>query len=144
MRLRFSIGYPLAKEILVEYIPLAKEHFLVMSPFLQDFREFQPKYSPFKINFPKIDGNLAPIFKGFRKKIYPWLRTSEENIPLAKEFLPKIHPWLRNLGSKSDLWEQHTPSKVHITSEMINHLCKHCASSISIFTVSVQEFLCTY
>ena len=51
---------PLAKEILVENIPLAKEHFLVMSPFLQNFREFQPKYSPFKRNFPKIDANLAP------------------------------------------------------------------------------------
>ena len=29
-------------------------------------------------------------------------------------------------------------------SEMINPLCKHCASSISIFIVSVQEFLCSY
>ena len=28
--------------------------------------------------------------------------------------------------------------------EMINPLCKHCASSISIFIDSVQEFLCTY
>ena len=28
-------------------------------------------------------------------------------------------------------------------SEMINPLCKHFASSISIFIVSVQEFLCT-
>ena len=28
--------------------------------------------------------------------------------------------------------------------EMINLLCKHCASGISIFIVSVQEFLCTY
>ena len=40
---------PLAKEILVENIPLANmamEHFLLMSPFLQDFKEFQPKYSP--------------------------------------------------------------------------------------------------
>ena len=34
---------PLAKEILVENIPLAKEHFLIMSPFLHDFKEFQPK-----------------------------------------------------------------------------------------------------
>ena len=36
---------PLAKEILVENIPLAKENFLIMSPFLHDFKEFQPKYS---------------------------------------------------------------------------------------------------
>ena len=28
--------------------------------------------------------------------------------------------------------------------EMINLLCKHCASVISIFIVSVQEFLCTH
>ena len=28
--------------------------------------------------------------------------------------------------------------------QMINLLCKHCASSISMFFVSVQEFLCTY
>ena len=31
---------PLAKENLVENIPLAKDHFLIMSPFLQDFKEF--------------------------------------------------------------------------------------------------------
>ena len=46
---------PLAKEILVENIPLTKENFLIMSPFLHDFKEFQHKYSLFKINFPKTD-----------------------------------------------------------------------------------------
>ena len=104
------------KEILVENIPLVKEHFLLMSPFLQDFKEFQPKYSPFKRNFPKVDANLAPkwrflggfvknipLAKDLGRKIYPWLRN----------FCKKIHPWLRDLGSKSDPWERHTPSKVH-------------------------------
>ena len=71
---------PLAKEILVENIPLAKERSLIMSPFLHDFKEFQPKYSHFKRNFPKTDANLAPNcqFLGSFVKIYPWLRTSEE------------------------------------------------------------------
>ena len=40
---------------------------------------------------------------GFDKKIYAWLRTSEEYVPLVKEFLPKIHPWLRNLGSREQI-----------------------------------------
>ena len=31
---------PLAKEKFVENIPLAKNHFLMMSPFLCDFKEF--------------------------------------------------------------------------------------------------------
>ena len=31
---------PLAKEKLVENIPLAKDYFLAMSPFLLDFEEF--------------------------------------------------------------------------------------------------------
>ena len=51
---------PLAKEILVENIPLAKEDFLNMIPSLHDFKEFQPKYSPFKQNCPKTDANLVP------------------------------------------------------------------------------------
>ena len=29
--------------------------------FLYDFKEFQPKYSLFKKNFPKTDANLAQI-----------------------------------------------------------------------------------
>ena len=51
---------PLAKEILVENIPMAKEHSLVMSPFLHDLKEFQPQNSLLKRNFPKTDANLAP------------------------------------------------------------------------------------
>ena len=38
---------PLAKEISVENIPLAKETFLMLSPFLRDVRDFQHKYSLF-------------------------------------------------------------------------------------------------
>ena len=83
---------PLAKEILLENIPLAKEHFLTMSSFLHDFKKFQPQNSLFKRNFPKTDANLAP-------KCH-FLGDFVKNIPLAKECLPKINPWLRNLGSK--------------------------------------------
>ena len=50
VRLRFSNRIPLAKDILVENIPLAKDNFLIMSPFLNDFKEFQPKYSLFKFS----------------------------------------------------------------------------------------------
>ena len=77
---------PLAKEILVENIPLTKENFLIMSPFLHDFKEFQPKYSLFKINFLKTDTTLAPkchFFRVFLSKIYPWLRTSDEKYILT-------------------------------------------------------------
>ena len=49
---------PLAKAILVGNIPLGKEDSLIMSPFLHDFKQFQPKYSPFKRNFPKTGGDL--------------------------------------------------------------------------------------
>ena len=76
---------PLAKELLVENIPLAKVSFLIMSPFLQDFKEFQPKYSHFKSNFPKIDANLAPECK--------FLGVLVKNIPLAKDLERKIYPW---------------------------------------------------
>ena len=38
---------PLAKKILLENIPLTKEHFLIMSPFLHDFKKFQPPNSLF-------------------------------------------------------------------------------------------------
>ena len=38
---------PLAKEISAENIPLDKDNFLIMSPFLHDLNEFQPKYSLF-------------------------------------------------------------------------------------------------
>ena len=98
---------PLAKEILVENIPFAKENFLIMSPFMHDFKVFQPKYSLFKMNLPKTDANSAlecqflgvfikniPLAKDFGWKIYPWLRN----------FFQKIHLRLRNLGSKSDPW----------------------------------------
>ena len=104
---------PLTKEILVENILLAKEKFLIMSPFLHDFKEFQPKCSFLRAIFRK-QTNLAqncqfsgvfvkniPLAKDFGRKIYPWLRN----------FWQKIHPCLRNLGSKSDPWERHTPSK---------------------------------
>ena len=77
---------PLAKEILVENIPLAKEHFLVMTPFLHDFKEFQSKKSLCKWNFTKTDVNLAQkchFVGGFVKKIYPWLRTSKEKYTLG-------------------------------------------------------------
>ena len=50
---------PLAKEILVEDISLAKDNFLIMRPCLHDFKEFQPKYSLLKRKFPKTDTNLA-------------------------------------------------------------------------------------
>ena len=56
----------LAQEILVENIPLAKEDFLTISTFLPDFKEFQPKYSLFKRNFPKTDANLAPKWQFLR------------------------------------------------------------------------------
>ena len=59
VRLRFIYRIPSAKEILVKNIPLAKENFLIMSPFLHDFKEFQPKYTLFKRNFLKTDANLA-------------------------------------------------------------------------------------
>ena len=52
---------PLAKEILVENIPLAKENFLIMSPLLRDFKAFQPKYSLVKGNFLKKDNKLVQI-----------------------------------------------------------------------------------
>ena len=82
--------YPLAKEILVETIPLAKEAFLIMSPFLHDFKEFQPKYSLYKRNFPQTDANLAPK--------YQFLRVFIKNIPLAKDFGRKIYPRIRALA----------------------------------------------
>ena len=87
---------PLAKEILVENIPLAKEHFLIMSPFLHGFKEFQPQNSLFKRNFPNTNANLAPKchFLGFFVK----------NIPLAKDFGRKIYPWLRNFCQKLHPW----------------------------------------
>ena len=86
---------PLAKEILVENIPLAKEDFLIMSPFLHDFKEFQLKYSLFKRNFPKTDANLAPKCQ--------FLRVFVKNIPLAKDFGRKVYPWLRNFCQKYTL-----------------------------------------
>ena len=67
-----------------------------MSPFLHDFKVFQPKNSLFKRNFLKTgaNANLAAkchVFLGGSSKIYlGW-----------GFFLPKIHPWLRILGSKS-------------------------------------------
>ena len=90
---------PSAKEILFENIPLAKENFLIMSPILHDFKEFQPKYSLFKINFPEADANLAPPphppcqFFGVLVK----------SIPLAKNFGRKIYPWPRNFCQKYTL-----------------------------------------
>ena len=86
---------PLAKEILLENIPLGKEHFLIMSPFLHDIKKFQPHNSLFKRNFPKTDAILAPkchFLGGFVK-----------NIPLAKDFRRKIYPWLRNFCQKYTL-----------------------------------------
>ena len=55
----------LAKENLVENIPLAE------GPFLRNFKEFVPKYSLGKRNFPKTDDNLAPKrqFLGFWKPL---------------------------------------------------------------------------
>ena len=99
----------MAKEILVENIPLDKENFLIMSQFLYDFKEFQAKYSIFKGNFPKTDVDLAPkcqFLGGFVKNIPLAKDLPKKNITLAKNFLPKIHPWLRNLRSKSDPWER--------------------------------------
>ena len=74
----------MAKEILVENIPLAKNKFLIMSPFLHVLKEFQPKYSLLKRNFLKTDANLAQNsqFLGFFVK----------NIPLARDFGRKIYP----------------------------------------------------
>ena len=51
---------PLAKEILVENIPLAKENFLIMSPFLHDLKEFQPKYSLNSLRNSPLDQSLRP------------------------------------------------------------------------------------
>ena len=62
---------PLAKEIVVGSIPLAKENFLIMSPILHDFKEVWTKHSLFKRNFPKADVNLAQkyiFFMDFRQK----------------------------------------------------------------------------
>ena len=93
---------PLAKEILAENILLAKENFLIMSPFLRDFKEFQPKYSLLKRNFPKTNANLAPIC--------PFLGVFVKNISLAKDFRRKIYPWLRIFCQKYTLglgiWSQ--------------------------------------
>ena len=97
--------------------PVFDQHFLIMSPFLHDFKEFQPQNSRFKRNFLKTNANLVPkchFLWGFVKTIPLAKEFGSKNIPLVEEFLPKIHPWLRNLGSKSDPWERHTPSKVHI------------------------------
>ena len=44
---------PLVKEILLENIPLAKEHFLIMSPFLHDFMKFQHQNSLLREIFRK-------------------------------------------------------------------------------------------
>ena len=60
---------PLAKEILLENIPLAKENFLIMSSFLHDIKKFQPPNSLFKRNFPKTDANLAPKCHFFFLKV---------------------------------------------------------------------------
>ena len=79
MRLRI----PLAKEILVENIPLAKETFLIMSPFWRDFKEFQHKCSLFQRNFLKTDANLAPKCQ--------FLGVFVKYIPLAKDFGRKIY-----------------------------------------------------
>ena len=81
---------PLAKENLVENIPVAKDHFLNLSPFIRDFKDLAqivPMYEKFNENRREF-GPKSLIFSFFVK-----------NIPLAEEFLPKIHPWLRNLGS---------------------------------------------
>ena len=83
---------PLAKETLVENIPLAKENFLIMSTFLHDFKEFQPKHSLFKQNFPKTDDNLAPKCQ--------FLGIFVKNIPLAKEFFAKNTPLAKESGLK--------------------------------------------
>ena len=85
----------LAKDILVENIPLAKENFLIMIPILHDFKEFQPKYSLFKRIFPKTDVNLAPKCQ--------FLGVFVKNIPLAKDFGRKIYPGLRNFCQKYTL-----------------------------------------
>ena len=85
----------LAKEILVENIPLAKESFLIMSPFVHDFKELQPKYSLFKRNFRKTDANLAQKCQ--------FLGIFIKDIPLAKDFGRKIYPWLRNFCQKYTL-----------------------------------------
>ena len=66
-----------------------------MSPFLHDFKEFQPQ------NFSKPDANLAT-------KCHV-LGVFVKNTPLAKDFARKIYPWLRNQGSKSDPWERPNP-----------------------------------
>ena len=57
----------LAMENLVENTPLvAKEHFLIMSPFLRDFKNFIPTIG--KRNFPKTNDNFPPkaIIRVFR------------------------------------------------------------------------------
>ena len=74
----------------VENIPMAKENYLIMSPFLHDFKEYQPKYSILKINFPKTDANLAPKCQ--------FLGVYVKNTHLAKESefkkwpLGAVHP----------------------------------------------------
>ena len=69
---------PLAKENLVENTSLVKHHFLILSPFLCNFKEFYPKYSLYKGKFPKTKYSFAQNAncQGFSSKVYPWLRTS--------------------------------------------------------------------
>ena len=58
-----------------------------MSPFFDDFKELEAKYSLDKGNFPKTDDDLGPKRE--------FLEVSEINIPLSKEFRIKIYPCLR-------------------------------------------------
>ena len=103
VRLRFSIGYPWLRKFWLKTYPF--QHFLIMSPFLHDFKEFQPQSSLLKRNFSKTNANLAT-------KCHV-LGVFVKNTPLAKDFARKIYPWLRNQGSKSDPWERPNHTHTH-------------------------------
>ena len=72
----------LAKENLFENISLAKDHFLIMNPFLHDLMEFYTAYSFCKQNCLKTHDNLAPPKNNFHVLFFfkippptPWAHT---------------------------------------------------------------------
>ena len=98
------IQMPFVQENLVENIPLAKEHNLIMNPFLHDFKVFYPTCSLSRRKFKKMDDDLAPkgqFLGGGHTKYTLGSGIFAKNITLAKAFLPKSHPWLKNLGPDS-------------------------------------------
>ena len=100
-------------------ISLFKSHFLIMSPFLRDFKKFYPKIFTWSEKFfLKTNDNLTP------KHQFPGFSLKKKNIPLPKDFRRKIYPWLRNFATNTPLAEESGlkkwpfgAAKVHITSD---------------------------